>query len=160
MKHHLCTIILGLGSPFADDQAGWLVAEQLLSLPNLQSKIIDNELIIERLDRPGLNLLSWLQKDYSKLFLIDMVKTNLSSTGNIYVLKGHEIVGFSGMLSSHGLGVPNALALSEALGIDIRNVTVWGIEGELYSPSSCISKQMEQAVQKVTKQISAQLAFN
>ena len=143
-------LVLGIGSPFADDQAGWLVADQLSHVEGLQDKIQSGELIIDADDRPGLNLLDWLH-------LVDMVKTNLAETGNTYILQAKEIIGFSGMLSSHNLGVSPSLALAEVLGIKISHVTFWGIEGERYKPHEEISPAMLLAVTKVTEQIQARL---
>ena len=74
-------LVLGIGSPFADDQAGWLVADKLKSLDPLQFKMEIGELVIESENRPGLNLLDWLQRGYQKIYLVDMVKTNLAKIG-------------------------------------------------------------------------------
>jgi hydrogenase maturation protease len=146
-------LVLGIGSPFADDQAGWLVADQLSHVEGLQGKIQSGELIIVADDRPGLNLLDWLGRDYEHIHLVDMVKTNLAETGNTYILQAKEIIGFSGMLSSHNLGVSPSLALAEVLGIKISHVTFWGIEGERYQPHEEISPEMLLAIAKVTGQI-------
>lgn len=142
-------LVLGIGSPFADDQAGWLVADQLKLAINLQSKIERGELLIESEDRPGLNLLDWLQHGYQKIYLVDMVKTNLAKTGNLYELQAKEIIGFSGMLSSHNLGVSPSLALAEVLGYNISNVMFLGIEGERYQVGEEISLAMVSAVSVV-----------
>lgn len=146
-------LVLGIGSPFADDQAGWLVADQLKLAVNLQSKIERGELLIESEDRPGLNLLDWLQRGYHKIYLVDMVKTNLAETGNIYELQAKDIIGFSGMLSSHNLGVSPSLALAEVLGYDISNITFLGIEGEFHQVSEEISPAMLAAVESVVSQL-------
>lgn len=150
-------VVLGIGSSFADDQAGILVARQLLATNSCQSKINSGELVVEFSDRPGLNLLNWLKRDHVKLFLIDMVKTNLAEPGNIYMLPGSEILGFSGILSSHSLGVSGSMALAVALGMNIDKVTFWGIEGENHVPTGEISRQVLNAVNKVTQQILEQL---
>ena len=71
-------LVLGIGSPFADDQAGWLVADQLSHVKELQDKIQAGELIIDAEDRPGLNLLDWLGRDYEHIHLVDMVKNQSS----------------------------------------------------------------------------------
>lgn len=150
-------LILGIGSPFADDQAGWFVADQLSHLESLQTLISAGKLVIEAENRPGLSLLDWLHYDYEHIHLVDMVKTNLAETGNTYILQAKEIIGFSGMLSSHNLGVSPSLALAEVLGIKISHVTFWGIEGERYKPHEEISPEMLLAVAKVTEQIQAHL---
>ena len=150
-------LILGIGSPFADDQAGWFVADQLSHLESLQTLISAGKLVIEAENRPGLSLLDWLHYDYEHIHLVDMVKTNLAETGNTYILQAKEIIGFSGMLSSHNLGVSPSLSLAEVLGIKISHVTFWGIEGERYKPHEEISPEMLLAVAKVTEQIQAHL---
>lgn len=150
-------LVLGIGSPFADDQAGWLVADQLSHLESLKTYLASGCLQIEAENRPGLDLLIWLQQDYQHIILVDMVKTNLLETGNIYVLKAKEIIGFSGMLSSHNLGVSPSLALAEVLGIKIDNIIFFGIEGERYKPEEVMSENMKEAAHKVTLQVEAHL---
>jgi hydrogenase maturation protease len=146
-------LVLGIGSPFADDRAGWRVSDQLSCMESLQKLLASGQLRIEAENRPGLDLLVWLQEDYQHIILVDMVKTNLLETGNIYVLKAKEIIGFSGMLSSHNLGVSPSLALAEVLGIKIDNIIFYGIEGERYKPEEVMSQTMLAAVAKVTTQI-------
>lgn len=150
-------LVLGIGSPFADDQAGWLVADQLSHVESLQKLLASGQLRIEAENRPGLDLLVWLQEDYQHVVLVDMVKTNLLETGNIYVLKAKEIIGFSGMLSSHNLGVSPSLALAEVLGIKIDNIIFYGIEGERYKPEEVMSQAMIDASTKVLSQVEAHL---
>lgn len=142
-------LVLGIGSPFADDQAGWLVADKLKSVDQLQFKMKIGELVIESENRPGLNLLDWLQRGYQKIYLVDMVKTNLAKTGNLYELQAKEIIGFSGMLSSHNLGVSPSLALAEVLDYNISNIVFIGIEGERYQVGEEISSTMLSAVDVV-----------
>lgn len=146
-------LVLGIGSPFADDQAGWRVSDQLSHLESLKEYLASGKLHIESENRPGLDLLIWLQQDYEHIILVDMVKTNLLETGNIYVLQAKEIIGFSGMLSSHNLGVSPSLALAEVLGIKIDNIIFYGIEGERYKPEEVMSQAMSDAVAKVTIQV-------
>lgn len=151
-------LVLGIGSPFADDQAGWFVADQLSHLESLKSYLANGSLQVESENRPGLDLLIWLQQDYEHIILVDMVKTNLLETGNVYVLQAKEIIGFSGMLSSHNLGVSPSLALAEVLGIKIDNILFFGIEGERYKPEDNMSKEMQSACHKVVLQIEKHLA--
>ncbi|MEN9945971.1 MAG: hypothetical protein RLZZ293_357 [Pseudomonadota bacterium] len=147
------TLVLGIGSPFADDTAGWLVADSLAQQAELTDLIATGVLTIATEDRPGLDLLCWLECDYQQIYLIDMVKTNLAETGNIYTLRAKEIIGFSGMLSSHNLGVSPSLALAEVLGFNINNIEFWGIEGERYRPDQQISSAMLNSVSKVVKEL-------
>lgn len=150
-------LVLGIGSPFADDQAGWFVADQLSHLESLHPYLDNGSLRIEAENRPGLNLLDYLQQGYENVILVDMVKTNLLETGNIYKLHAKEIIGFSGMLSSHNLGVSPSIALAEVLGIDISNISFWGIEGERYLPEQEISQKMLDAVNVVATDLQTQV---
>lgn len=146
-------LILGIGSPFADDKVGWLVAELLLSMPELGRQLLSGQLVIDRVDRPGLNLLIWLEQDYQQIILIDMVKTNLAKPGNVYHLQAQEVIGFCGMLSSHNLGVSPSLALAQALGMNLAGVCLWGIEGVHHSPEYEISAAVLDKVVWVAQQI-------
>lgn len=130
----MAILILGIGSPLGDDRLGWLVAGKLREEIEINPLLKSQEILIEIADRPGLNLLNWLQADYQKVLLIDMMKTNQNQPGNIYRLAANEIIGFSGMLSSHSLGVSPSLALASALEIPIDHVEFWGIEGSKVTP--------------------------
>lgn len=149
------TLILGIGSPFGDDRAGWLVVEELEQVSAVREMVAKNLLILEVADRPGINLINWLLGDYQRIILIDMVKTNLEISGSIYKLQANEIIGFSGMLSSHSLGVSASLALAKELGINITNVEFWGIEGSVVSPESEVSQAILTGVSQVSQKILA-----
>ncbi len=160
IKGKALNIVLGIGSPFGDDQAGWLVVRQLMLNIECQLKIMQKELIMEEIDRPGLNLLRLMELDYANLFLIDMVRTNLEKFGSIHLLKGVEILGFSGMLSSHSLGVSNALGLAHVLGLDMTKIIFLGIEGKLPTLNNDISQEVLNAVPKVVQRIVKYLDFD
>ena len=82
-----------------------------------------------------------------------MVKTNLKAAGTIYHLQGKDIMGFSGMLSSHNIGIAPALALAEALAIDISKVDFYGIEGISSNPEGTLSPLVKEALTKVSAEI-------
>ncbi len=153
------TLILGIGSPFGDDRAGWLVVEELEQVPAIIEMVAKNLLTLEVTDRPGINLINWLLGDYQRIILIDMVKTNLEIPGSIYKLHANEIIGFSGMLSSHSLGVSASLALAKELRINIDNVEFWGIEGSVVSPESEVSQAILTGVSQVSQKILADPDF-
>lgn len=150
-------LVLGIGSPFADDTVGFVVADILTQDHILQKMQLNGKLTICCDDRPGIDLLSYLDKGHDKILLVDMVKTNLNETGNIYKLQAKEIIGFSGMLSSHNLGVSPSLALANALGINIEHITFWGIEGEKYCPEEDISPKMLSTAKIVADQIKQEI---
>jgi hydrogenase maturation protease len=129
--------------------------EELEQVPAVIEMVAKNLLTLEVADRPGINLINWLLGDYQKIILIDMVKTNLEIPGSIYKLQANEIIGFSGMLSSHSLGVSASLALAKELRINIDNVEFWGIEGSVVSPESEVSQAILTGVSQVSQKILA-----
>ncbi|MFZ9035533.1 MAG: hydrogenase maturation protease [Francisellaceae bacterium] len=146
------TLILGIGSPFGDDQFGLKTADYL----KRQTHLLDNEnLSIELADRPGLNLLYWLDQPFGRLILIDAVKADLSA-GTPICLKGDVILSFDGFLSSHAIGIAPALALAQALGKPIEHVLFYGIVGRrLNVKDDVMSAEAEKAISVLGAQIQA-----
>lgn len=118
------TLILGIGSPFADDQFGWKVSDYLIEQGYAQ-----NGVDIDSADRPGLNLLVWLDKDYDKIILVDAVNAKVEA-GTYFHLQAIDIIEFPGMLSSHSIGVAPSLALAQALGKNITHVEFFGVQAQ------------------------------
>lgn len=145
-------LVLGIGSPFADDQIGWLIAEQLARMPKLQERLANGRLQVLSADRPGLNLLHYLNTDFQRIILIDMVKAR-AKLGALYRLKAAEIMVFKGMLSTHSLGVAKALALADALALDISRVVMWGIVGTNHRPEQKLHLQVLATVAGVCDEI-------
>ena len=86
-----------------------------------------------------------------------MVKLIWQKLAIPYILQAKEIIGFSGMLSSHNLGVwLSSLALAEVLGIKISHVDILGHRRRARFHEE-ISPAMLLAVTKVTEQIQARL---
>jgi hydrogenase maturation protease len=100
--------VIGIGSPFGDDRVGWAVIEQLEqhSLP------ADIELVT--LDRPGPDLINWLEQDV-KTVLIDAMQTTAFPAGHWIPLDLDQLDS-SEDLSSHGFGLAPTLKLAQALG--------------------------------------------
>ena len=112
-------LILGIGSPFGDDQAGWVVIEalQALSLPD--------HIRLARLDRPGSRLIEYLGQ-YDRITLIDAVVTEDQPVGTWLPLSLDQLEQ-SQPASSHGLGLAQALALIQALGEWPPSLRIFGI---------------------------------
>ncbi|MCF6765663.1 hydrogenase maturation protease [Thiotrichales bacterium 19S3-7] len=126
-KHKPTTLILGIGSPFSDDQFGFKVAQYLKGLVGANLNIM-----IEIADRPGLNLLSYLNEDYQKVILIDAVNAN-QKPGTSFYFKADEITQFNGFLSSHNLGIAYALSLHHALGHSLNHIHFYGVQAKYLS---------------------------
>lgn len=119
--------IIGIGSPFGDDQAGWAVIDALeqMQLP------ADTQLL--RLDRPGTSLLSSLNLACDTT-LIDALLTEEHPPGHWLELKPEQL-DKENPLSSHGLGLAHTLALANALGALPKHLRLIGI---------CIAPQQRQ----------------
>lgn len=119
-------LVLAVGSPFGDDQAGWLVIEQMRQM------MLPLQLQLLYMDRPGPALIEQMQ-GYASVTLIDAIQTDQYPPGcwlkpNLRQLAQH------GSSSSHGFGLSETLALAQQLdqlppklrllGISIRRTVV------------------------------------
>ncbi|MEY8702624.1 hydrogenase maturation protease [Francisella philomiragia] len=144
------TLILGIGSPFADDQFGWFVADKLAEI--IKQKNIQN-ITVESADRPGLNLLTFLDSGYNKIILIDAVYAKVTP-GTEFYFKAKDILSFGGFLSSHSVGVAPSLALADAIGMDISNVEFYGVEGQkIFEKDEILSDIVKDAIESMSKKI-------
>lgn len=148
------TLILGIGSPFADDQFGWFVADKLAEV--VREKNIQN-ITVESADRPGLNLLTFLDSGYDKIILIDAVYAKVTP-GTEFYFKAKDILSFGGFLSSHSVGVASSLALADAIGMDISNVEFYGVEGQrIFQKDEILSDVVKGAIESMSKNIISKL---
>ncbi|MBK2266937.1 hydrogenase maturation protease [Francisella philomiragia] len=144
------TLILGIGSPFADDQFGWFVADKLAEI--VREKNIQN-ITVESADRPGLNLLTFLDRGYDKIILIDAVYAKVTP-GTEFYFKAKDILSFGGFLSSHSVGVAPSLALANAIGMDINNVEFYGVEGQrIFEKDEILSDVVRDSIESMSKKI-------
>lgn len=116
--------ILSIGSPFGADSIGYEISRWLKG-----DKFADNypemSLEIDYLDRPGMRLLEYL-RGRSKVILIDAMRAGFEA-GSVKRLEIDELQR-AGSLSSHAIGVADALALAEALGESPKELIVLGVE--------------------------------
>ncbi|MCF6808015.1 hydrogenase maturation protease [Thiotrichales bacterium 19S9-12] len=142
-------LILGIGSPFSDDQFGFKVAEYLKNIIPSQSPIT-----IDIADRPGINLFNWLdQKNYQKVILIDAVNAKVEP-GTTFHFKADEITQFNGFLSSHNLGIAYALNLYQALGNSLDNICFYGVQAKyLDNKDEVISKEVSNQIEVIANNI-------
>jgi hydrogenase maturation protease len=100
--------IIGIGSPFGDDAAGLEAARQLAADPPAGSEVIEA-------DRPGATLID-LFDGADAVILIDAARSGaLAGTLHdidLYALSAQPL----GLLSSHGIGVAEAVHLAATLG--------------------------------------------
>lgn len=138
--------VLGIGSPFGDDQVGWNVAEALKAYFLTYAHVI-----IESHDRPGVRLIE-LMSEASTVFIIDAVKSN-SEVGTIHQLKNNEIFESEHRFSTHDIGVSQALQLGRALNVLPDNVILYGIEIDTIEFESNRSPRVACAIDQVVIQL-------
>ena len=143
--------ILGIGSPSGDDQAGWLTVDALLAA-GVQSTEID----IQKLDRPGAHLVGLLG-DADRVILIDAMQSD-GAVGRIEHFAREDWPAYRHGLSSHGLGVLDALALARELGSLPRRIDLYGIEIGSANPGEQADSRVEAAAQQLALGIAADLA--
>jgi len=135
--------ILGIGSPSGDDQAGWLVVDALLA-GGLQT---GDELVIEKLDRPGANLIPLLD-DTAWVVLVDALQSG-GPPGIIRRFDQQDWPEYSGGLSSHGFGVLDALTLARELGCLPPRLDLYGIEIGSALPGEAPSGAVQAAIHRL-----------
>ncbi|MCL9684937.1 hydrogenase maturation protease [Legionella maioricensis] len=142
--------VLGIGSPFGDDQAGWKVADALkqhLAMhPNITQWVS-----IESHDRPGARLIE-LMSGARTVFIIDAVKSG-SEPGTVHRFKNDDIIKSENRLSTHDMGIAQALQLGSALNDLPDNIILYGIEIDLIVFESTLSHPVEQAIEHVAIQL-------
>ncbi|WP_310445965.1 hydrogenase maturation protease [Thiobacillus sp.] len=143
--------ILGIGSPSGDDQAGWLTVDALRTA-GVQSTAVD----IQKLDRPGASLVGLLG-DADRVILIDAMQSD-GAVGHIQHFAVEDWPAYRHGLSSHGLGVLDALALARELGSLPSRIDLYGIEIGSANPGEQTDRRVEAAAQQLAQLIAADLA--
>jgi len=110
--------VLGIGSPFGADQAGWHAIDLLA-----EAGLTDCELI--KLDRPGSELLRYFE-DTQDLVLIDALLAD-GAPGSAVCLPRDALALAACRTSSHGFGVAEALQLAERLDLLPPHLLLIGI---------------------------------
>lgn len=147
--------IVGVGSPFGDDQLGWRVAELLKKNIALQTYLGDQG-DIQQIDRPGPTLLTVMQ-DTPILYVIDAIKTAHQSIGHIHRINAESINTESGFLSTHGFGLAQAIALAKALQQLPKQMIVYGIEIGEIDYQATLSQRVEVACQNLAEKIAQEI---
>ena len=106
-------ILVGLGSPFGDDQVGWRVAQALEDM--LQGSADAEPVRVLCLDRPGPALLDAIA-GRDEAILVDATADG-SPPGTVHQVAAETVMAEPRSSSSHGLGPGHALQLGHALGI-------------------------------------------
>jgi len=143
--------ILGIGSPSGDDQAGWLTMDALAACgvgPGC-------ECAIEKLDRPGAQLISLLE-EADWVILVDAMQSG-DQPGRIRRFGQDAWPDYTHGLSSHGLGVLDALSLARELGRLPPRIDLYGIEIAMAGAGDQVSVEVHAAAQQLARRIAADL---
>lgn len=105
-------LLLGVGSPFSDDTLGWELLDALSDQPLCVDGI---KPVFIKADRPGAGILQKMQ-GYDTVVLIDALEKAVVP-GMPVLLEPHHLLASTQPRSSHALGVAEALALGERLGM-------------------------------------------
>ena len=146
--------VLGIGSPFGDDQLGWEVVNLLQQRPTL-SHLTPEQLHIACCDRPGMHLLE-LMRQVQTVFLIDAVKTG-SEVGTLHRFQNEEIEGIGDTLSTHALGIAEAMKMGAALQTLPQNVILYGVEIGDVQFQFVLSEPIKQAIKALSVSIESDI---
>ncbi len=119
--------IIGVGSPIGSDSVGWDAIDKLERIGFL-AKLPVGKVILEKLDRPGVGLLQYMRGADLAIIIDALVSTK--EPGSVVALRSDEIVQQEGLLSGHGLGVADAIALGYVLGDLPEHLLLLGITVE------------------------------
>lgn len=131
--------VIGIGSPFGDDQIGLRLIDELRRSERLQP-YLGRGLELHQLDRPGAGLLAQLEGK-ERVVIIDAVVSG-ATVGQLHRWADIEAAGqppFSH--SSHGVGLAQTLALGRALALLPPVLTILGVEIEAPHDVSAIPYQ-------------------
>jgi hydrogenase maturation protease len=141
--------VVGLGSPFGDDRAGWEVIARLrgaLPVGTCAETTSDPLRVLD--GPPGCEL----------LVVIDACR-GAGPVGSLHRFEWPDSrLSAGGGVSSHGVSLAAALELAGALGRLPARVVVLAVEGESGEPGAELSRTVELALPDVVARVLAELA--
>ena len=141
--------ILCVGSPFGDDRAGWAAAASLAA-----SKLVTSSagrIDVRILDRPGSLLLAEFGQS-GDVILIDALCSG-ALPGTIQRLDADGVCAARSLLSSHGVGVAQAVDLARSLGCLPARFLLFGIEADRQQAGSGLSPEVMAALPQLVEQV-------
>lgn len=177
-------LVAGLGSPYGDDQAGWLVVEKLA----LQCRE-DPDIMVRRASIP-LDLLDWME-GVDVLPICDACEATESQVTlhriafraetDELASQGHEAADSSTVNAvnqwisiprsplnlhslrsrgTHDFGLPEVLQLAEATQLLPKRIVIWAVAGINFLPESTMSGQTQEAAVRAANTILHELRLN
>jgi hydrogenase maturation protease len=133
------TLVVGFGSPFGDDRAGWQLAE-MLQRRRLQARVIAV--------RDATHILASLHR-CEHLIAVDACRSG-ARLGEITHLRWPDPqIAVRHCRTTHGLGLFDALTLAERLGDLPQDVEIYGIEIANWSQGHEISDEVLQSISEL-----------
>ncbi|MBS3805236.1 MAG: hydrogenase maturation protease [Oleiphilaceae bacterium] len=118
--------VLGIGSPFGDDQLGWHLVSALESLLGTTESGTAAPFSVMALDRPGSGLIQALTGAQG-VVVVDALQ-HMGQTGRIHRLTVADLAQVRGCFSCHSFGVAEALALADELDLLPEHLLILGVE--------------------------------
>lgn len=143
-------MVIGVGSPFADDRVGWEVIKRL-QRDELLTHFTPETLQLTYCDRPGLSLIHNMSTS-DAVFLIDAVYTG-APPGTLHLFTQQKIASIHFPLSSHGVGVAEAIELGGVLGLLPPVLRLYGVEILPPKIQFELTPIMEISIQQLAKRI-------
>ncbi|HQT30938.1 MAG TPA: hydrogenase maturation protease [Thiobacillus sp.] len=143
--------ILGIGSPSGDDQAGWLVVDALAAL-GVHAR---NNVVIDKLGRPGVQRLALLE-NADWVILVDAMQGD-GRPGQVQRFDRKDWPACREGLSSHDLGVIDALLLARVLGKLAARLDLYGITIGPENPGQSVHGAVMAAAAQLARRIADEL---
>jgi hydrogenase maturation protease len=146
--------VIGIGSPFADDQAGWRVIQSLSA--SRQIKACGERIRLVSCRSPASELLDLLTNTDAAI-VVDAVRY-CGAPGTLYRLRDVQSpLSATKLLSSHGVDMGTVFALASTLECSPRRLIIYGIEAgsDMTGTTLCQSvwRTAERVVQEIKRDI-------
>ena len=146
-------LVLGLGNPlWGDEGAGIAVIKEL------KHKDLPEGVDLKAEGTPGLKLLDLL-KGYDEVIVVDAADMGLEpGEWRSFELDEVHLLSGEGARFAHQFGLAEVLELSEALGIKMPRVKIYGIQPQYLGFGEELSPPATRAVQEVKETLAKELA--
>lgn len=140
--------VLFLGNPiFKDDAVGIEVGRRLIE--KLEKMSMD----VHILERTGLSLLDFIP-DYNMIIIVDSIKSNKHSVGEVYEIPG-DLINSMPIFSPHYAGIPEALMAIQALElVNPKLIHLIAIETkDPYTLGDSFSPEVSEKLESITNNV-------
>ena len=148
--------VIGIGSAFADDRAGWSVVDSLTASGEIAGYA--ERILVTVCGSPAGELLGLLA-DTEIAIIVDAVRFS-GASGTVYRLESiHSPLAAAKPLSSHGFKLGDLLALAETLEHCPRVIIIYGVEsGPENETDTTMCEDVRRAVMRVAEEIKRDIA--